>query len=95
MPGADQSVSSRDRNCFCRTKADTVDLLLHSTDGDESEFRKLCWNTKGWEKQIRPADWDYPSYASADGVGKVFLIVRSIQDLRYGLKLTARIRPSS
>jgi hypothetical protein len=61
-----------------KTTADKSDLLVHSADTDENTFRKLGWETSRWEKQIRPTGWEYPSYASADGVGNVFLIVRPI-----------------
>lgn len=60
-----------------------ADFLLHSADSTESEFKKIGWKTSNWEKQIRPAGWEYPSYASQDAVGKVFILV----SYRYTLRI--------
>lgn len=79
--------------------ADNADLLLHSTDSGLEELRKLGWGTGGWETEIRPEGRDFPSYASEDGVGKVFVIVSwlFVYHLLIGQvwcnKLTCRILP--
>ena len=49
--------------------------MLHSADSDLDELKKLGWRTGGWETELRPDGWEFPSYASEDGIGKVFVIV--------------------
>lgn len=60
------------------------DILIHSPDGDESEFKKIGWRTGEWEKQLKPDGWEWASYASPDGVGKVFLVVSGKSPIRLG-----------
>lgn len=57
------------------SKLSSLDLLLHSPDGDVSEYKKLGWKMSECEQEVRPVGWEYPSYACPEGVGKVFLIV--------------------
>ena len=71
-------------------------MLLHSTDSGLEELRKLGWRTGGWETEIRPQGWDFPSYASESGIGKVFVIVSyssyrfRVRALLYACELTPK-----
>jgi hypothetical protein len=77
-PAVVPSVSRRSPTACCSravAQFGSSDILIHSPDGDESEFKKIGWRTNEWEKQLKPDGWEWASYASPHGVGKVFLVV--------------------
>lgn len=67
-----------------------VDVLVHSPDASPSELGKLGLDTTSWERHLKPAGWEYASYAAAEGVGKIFVLVyffhkyEGVTDFRAG-----------
>lgn len=57
------------------------DVIMHSVDDAHADPINIGLNTKDWYRQFKPASWDYPSYHSVDGIGKVFLIVMPAYDV--------------